>query len=101
MSQQRRCDFVKAVDRRWYITLGDFEHAYDDLDCTVYGPFPTQENAHQYLVARFRNPGGSTTDDSGTAPVPPNVVQPDLGADEDDDLRMVFARPSRPHGPGV
>lgn len=98
MSQQRRCDFVKAVDQQWYMTLGDFEHAYDDLDCTVHGPFPTHEQADQYLIDHFRNPGGSTVDSSGTAPVPSNAVRPHLG-EEDDDLQTIWSSPAPSRSP--
>jgi len=75
MSKQRRCDFTKCVDGKWYLTLGDHEHAYDDSDCTVYGPFETEAEANQYRQ-RFPNPGGSCTDSSGTEPVPANVTPP-------------------------
>jgi hypothetical protein len=82
MSVQRRCDFTKCVDGKWYMTLGDFEHAYDDFDCTVYGPFESAEAADEYRQRRFSNPGGSCTDASGTEPAPANAVKPDT--DEDD-----------------
>lgn len=94
MTQQRRCDFVKAVDQQWYMTLGDHEHAYDDIDCTVYGPFPSCERAERYQVEHFRNPGGSMTDDRGQAPVPLHAVRPAL--EEDDLNEVVRATPDRP-----
>jgi hypothetical protein len=77
MSMQRRCDFTKCVDEKWYMTLGDNEHDYDDFDCTVYGPFESEEAAEEFLHRYFSNPGGSCTDRSGTAPVPANAVHPD------------------------
>lgn len=101
MSQQRRCDFTKAVDQQWYMTLGDFEHAYEDHDSTVYGPFPTHERAEQYRQDNFRNPGGSVIDASGTAPVPPHPTRPVLGEDEEDDLLAAFRASPRGRQPGV
>lgn len=75
MSCSRRCDFTLCVDQQWYLTLGNFEYAEDDEDCTTYGPFATEEATERYL-RKFSNPGGICTDDSGTAPVPTNVRRP-------------------------
>jgi hypothetical protein len=76
MSVSRRCVFFKAVDGQWYCTLGDEEYAYEDHECTTYGPFPSEEEADQYVSRNFSNPGGSCSDDSGKAPVPANAVSP-------------------------
>ncbi|KWU26431.1 hypothetical protein [Burkholderia cenocepacia] len=76
MSMQRRCDYTKCVDGKWYLTLGDEEHAWDDWNCTVYGPFETEEEASEFCDL-FSNPGGSSTFPDGTLPVPENVTHPD------------------------
>lgn len=76
MSCSRRCDFFKAEDAQWYMTLGNHEYAYDDCDCTTYGPFVTEVAAQTYLFNNFSNPGSSSTDCSGSEPVPENVVAP-------------------------
>ena len=76
MSMQRRCDYTKCVDGKWYLTLGDHEHAWDDFNCTVYGPFESLAEAEEFTDL-FANPGGSCTDDAGTAPVPTKVTHPD------------------------
>lgn len=76
MSVSRRCDYFKAKDDQWYCTLGDDEHDYEDHECTTYGPFLSEEAADGYVSRNFSNPGGSCTDDSGTAAVPANAVSP-------------------------
>jgi hypothetical protein len=76
MSQSRQCTFFKAVDQQWYCRLGDYEYAYEDHQCTVYGPFTTIESAEKYVRDYFANPGCSETDDSGTEPVPADPVRP-------------------------
>jgi hypothetical protein len=65
MSQSRKCEFVLASNKKWYVILGNFEYAYDEQDCTVYGPFATEEKADEYVSENFANPGSSSTDDSG------------------------------------
>jgi hypothetical protein len=71
MSTQRRCDIFKAVDGKWYMHLGNFEYAYEPVDCTTYGPFPSEEAALKELD-NHSNPGGWNSDDSGTCAVPKN-----------------------------
>lgn len=75
MSTSRHCQFFKATDDQWYLELGDFEYAYDRADCTIYGPFKSEEDAHKELH-NHSNPGAYSIDDSGKRPVPPNVTQP-------------------------
>lgn len=75
MSQQRRCDIWKATDGKWYLTLGDFEWAEEDSECTTYGPFSTEEDAEGELD-NHSNPGGSCTDDSGTRQPPEKAKRP-------------------------
>lgn len=69
MSCSRHCAFYKALDGRWYMELAAQEHAGRE-EATAYGPFPSEEAAHDYRRGRFVNPGGATSDDSGTNPVP-------------------------------
>lgn len=71
MSTQRRCDFWKATDGKWYLLLGNFEYAEDEEDCTCYGPFSSQEAAEKELD-NHSNPGGWNEDDSGKRPPPKN-----------------------------
>ena len=75
MSCSRRCNVTKASDGKWYLTLGNFEHAHDDEDCTVYGPFASQESLEKGLD-RHSNPGGMWLDDSGTEAPPKVTVRP-------------------------
>jgi hypothetical protein len=72
----RRCFFFKATDNRWYVTLGDFEYAYEDHECTTYGPFKDEEYADMYVRDYHSNPGGCDTDDSGVEPPPKNPTYP-------------------------
>jgi len=69
MSLSRRCDIWLATDKQWYMVLGNKEYAYDDHECTTYGPFATEEDVEKELD-RHSNPGGSTTDRSGRIPPP-------------------------------
>lgn len=75
MGMRRRCDITLANDQKWYLTLGDFEDAYDDYDCTIWGPFNTEEELERHRL-RFPNPGGSTFDDSGTEEPPEGAIKP-------------------------
>ena len=77
MSASRHCEFFKANDGQWYMVLGDFEYATSDpADCTNYGPFASEDIAVQYLD-NFTNPGGWSTDDSGTQPPPTPCTRPE------------------------
>lgn len=78
MSCSRRCDFDKCSDGKWYLTLGDFEYAEDDHDCSVYGPFNSFEAAEQEL-RRHSNPGSFCTDDRGTRKPPKVTMAPGGG----------------------
>lgn len=69
MSCSRRCDIFKATDSKWYMTLGDFEYAYDDHECSNYGPFASEE-ATIASLRNHSNPGSYCTDDSGKSPPP-------------------------------
>lgn len=69
MSMQRECDIWKASDGRWYMELGDFEYAEEPEDCTIYGPFNTEQQVMVEL-SQHSNPGGYSLDDSGTRPPP-------------------------------
>jgi len=68
MSQSRHCEIYKAVNQKWYLELGDFEHAEGD-DSTTYGPFDTYTAVERELE-NHSNPGGWSKDESGTQPVP-------------------------------
>ena len=70
MSTCRACNFTKCNDGKWYLELGNFEHAYESHECTIYGPFNTLEEAHKELE-QHSNPGGYSTDDSGHEDPPP------------------------------
>ncbi len=69
MSCSRHCAFYKATNGSWYMELAQEEYAGRE-DATTYGPFATQDAADEYLRDGFSNPGGSWSDDSGTAAVP-------------------------------
>jgi hypothetical protein len=69
MSQARLCDIFKATDQKWYMLLGDREYAYDQDECTLYGPFNSEEAVHKELN-NHSNPGGMSVDNTGTRPVP-------------------------------
>ena len=64
MSTQRRCEIIKATDDRWYLILGNFEHAYNIDDCMVKS-FRTEDDAWAE-VNKYSNPGGGYVDRSGT-----------------------------------
>ena len=69
MSTMRECSIFKAKDGRWYMLLGNFEYAFDPSDCTMYGPFASEEDAIKELDYHS-NPGGYSVDDSGVATPP-------------------------------
>jgi hypothetical protein len=75
MSQARKCHIFKAVDGKWYMILGDREYAYEEHECTNYGPYDSEHEVHDELEYHA-NPGSYTTDDSGTKPVPSNPIKP-------------------------
>jgi len=77
MSMQRACDFYLATDGSWYCRLGNYEYAYEDHQCTEYGPFTSEDAADKYVRDNFSNPGGSCTDDSGKAEPPEDPERPD------------------------
>lgn len=76
MSVSRKCAFVLATDGKWYMQLGNGEYDYDDIDCTWYGPFDSEEQADEYLYNNFSNPGGSEIDDSGKMAPPVDCQKP-------------------------
>lgn len=76
MSVARRCDFFKATDSKWYCMLGDREYAYDDDDCTAYGPFSSERAATEYIRDNFSNPGSSWTEDDSKTEPPKGAVRP-------------------------
>tara|TARA_R110002110_G_scaffold8326_6_gene41867 strand:- start:5847 stop:6095 length:249 start_codon:yes stop_codon:yes gene_type:complete len=65
----------KATDEKWYLILGNHEYAYDDHNCTTYGPFNTEEEAFGELD-HHSNPGGSESDDEGMREPPENPQAP-------------------------
>jgi hypothetical protein len=75
MSTPRRCDIWKATNDKWYMTLGDFEYAYEDDDCTTYGPFKDC-GAVEDELDNHSNPGGSWVDESGTKAPPVSPRKP-------------------------
>ena len=72
MSSVRRCEIIKATNSKWYLVLGNFEHAYDPRDCSVYGPFDTEKQVKVELYSHS-NPGGGWCDISGT--IKPEDIQ--------------------------
>ena len=76
MSCRRRCDIWKATDGQWYMLLGKFEDADEEIDCDTFGPFSSSEGAHKYLFNNHSNPGGFSEDDSGTRPPPEKITVP-------------------------
>jgi hypothetical protein len=76
MSMSRRCDFFLATDGKWYCTLGDFEYADDDCDCTTYGPFNSERAAGKYICDNFSNPGACCVEEGGLAEPPKDAVKP-------------------------
>lgn len=76
MSCSRACNFYLASDNNWYVMLGNSEYSYDEDQCTHYGPFSSEEKAEEYVQKNHSNPGGSCSDDSGTAPPPKEFTNP-------------------------
>ena len=74
MSMQRRCDIMRCTDLKWYMILGDFEHAEEIADCSIYGPFETKQQVWKELENHV-NPGGASTDDTCTLAPPKKFVQ--------------------------
>lgn len=69
MSMSRRCDIWLATDKKWYARLGNFEHAYEDHECTCYGPFDTETEATEKMK-KLGNPGSANVNNWGTIPPP-------------------------------
>lgn len=83
-SMSRYCNYYKAKDKNWYVDLANKEYGgYEDA--TTYGPFNTFDDADEYVMNNFSNPGSFWEDDSGKKPVPkksPNgrpVIRPSSG----------------------
>lgn len=76
MSQSRTCLHFLASDGRWYLMLGDYEHAYEEDECSMYGPFKNEDELLTYRRYFFSNPGCQETDDSGTRPPPKDCINP-------------------------
>lgn len=80
-SMSRHCSIYKAKDGNWYMDLADEEYGEHE-DSTTYGPFSSEEAAEKYLDNNHSNPGGYSSNGSGTKEVPqksPNgnpVVKP-------------------------
>jgi hypothetical protein len=68
MSLSRHCAFYKATNDKWYMELGDKEYAFDDSECTTYGPFNSLELAEKELD-NHANPGSVWMDET-IRPVP-------------------------------
>ncbi|WP_415912248.1 hypothetical protein [Neptuniibacter sp. QD37_11] len=76
MSMRRRCSFWLATDEQWYVLLGNFEDAYEEDECTPYGPFGSLAEAEKNIRTNFSNPGGSDVDDSGSEAPPKDPEMP-------------------------
>lgn len=77
MSVSRRCDYFSATDGKWYILLGDEEHAWEDHECTAYGPFESMQSARKYVSDNHSNPGSYDVYSDGTEAPPLNPISPD------------------------
>lgn len=66
MSTGLECAFVKTGGK-WYYVLQDWDcpvGAWDWLEyATAYGPFDTEDSAHDHLRNNHANPGGSWSSD--------------------------------------
>jgi len=69
-SVSRGCYYYKAKDGKWYCALNEDEYEFNFESATHYGPFSSQEKAHEAIRATQSNPGGFDVDDSGEEPVP-------------------------------
>jgi hypothetical protein len=76
MSVSRQCFFGLATDGKWYMQLGNDEHDWNEIDCTWYGPFDSQEQADDYRCDNFSNPGGAEIDDGGKMAPPKDCQKP-------------------------
>lgn len=72
------CAFWKATDGNWYMELESWDEDGESGsgDYISYGPFNSEDAALHYLKRYFANPGGWSTDDSGTRKPPRTVVRP-------------------------
>jgi len=68
-SLSRYCHFYLATDDQWYMELAPEEYGERE-SADTYGPFPSFEDADNYLTDNFSNPGGDTMDKSGREAVP-------------------------------
>jgi len=69
MSVLRQCTQFKATDGKWYMLLGNSEYAFEDWECTAYGPYDDIAGCDLELK-NHSNPGCGEIDDSGTRPPP-------------------------------
>lgn len=94
MSTGCNCLFVQVEAEKWYYVL---EHgsapknAWDWREySTAYGPFSTEEVAHQHLHDNHANPGGAEI-----CPLPDGVVKLDIEKDSTLKELIENAKPAR------
>lgn len=68
-SVSRRCLIYLANNGKWYLELGDYEHAWEPHECTTYGPFESEELARGE-TDHHSNAGSLNIDRNGTMPAP-------------------------------
>lgn len=74
-SMSREARIIKARDHKWYYFIAHREHGeYPNGD--IFGPFSSEDDAHQHMSDNHSNPGGAMIDKSGSEPVPKNVKSP-------------------------
>lgn len=74
MSTQRHCHIYLAANSKWYVEIGDFEHATAE-DSTTYGPL-ADEAAAETEIDHHSNPGGWDVDSSGIKAAPAKPAKP-------------------------
>jgi len=81
MSTNSNCLFVQIKPDQWYYVLEDRsapKNAWDWREyAEAYGPFPTEEGAHEHLHDNHANPGGAEIQ-----PLPEGVLELNMDADK-------------------
>lgn len=64
MSTGFECEFIEPLPDTWYYVLQNWDCPVGADNwreyATAYGPFPTEDDAHEHLHDHHANPGGYT-----------------------------------------
>lgn len=93
MSTGCECEFLEVRKDQWYYILEHYNAPKNSWDwhehADAYGPFPSEDAAHEHLRENHANPGGSST-----CALPAGVLEVDL--EKDPVLKRLIAEAQAP-----